>query len=186
MRACVRACVRACARARLQTGVIGLVEGRKAVSSLLEMDDLIDLVIPRGSSQLVEHIKANTHIAVLGHSEGVCHVFVDIDEQPDVTARVVIDSKCDYPAACNASETLLLHIGLLETGRVDRIIGALRSNGTFIQQRLAEIGVYSCCLIRSNQYCARSDRVRRTSRIGEARSCCLLVVAQGSLLLGGV
>jgi glutamate-5-semialdehyde dehydrogenase len=92
--------------------VVG-VEGRADVAALLELDDLIDLVIPRGSGELVRSIQAATRIPVLGHSEGICHLYLDAAARPDMATRVALDGKCDYPAACNATETLLVHEAFL-------------------------------------------------------------------------
>lgn len=89
------------------------IEGREAVDDLLAFDDLIDLVIPRGSSDLVRSIQARSRIPVLGHAEGVCHLFLDESADPEMAARLAVDGKCDYPAACNATETLLVHEGFL-------------------------------------------------------------------------
>lgn len=89
--------------------VIGLVETREAIADLLALDHVIDLVIPRGSAAMVRHIQENTRIPVLGHADGICHVFVDADADVDMACRIAVDSKTDYPAACNAMETLLLH-----------------------------------------------------------------------------
>ena len=96
----------------LLSGLVTLLQGRESVASLLALDDVIDLVIPRGSSSLVRHIQQHTHIPVMGHSEGVCHVFVDADADLGVAIPLIIDAKCDYPAACNAVECLLLHQAL--------------------------------------------------------------------------
>lgn len=90
---------------------ISLVEGRAAITELLELDDVIDLVIPRGSAALVSAIQRGTRIPVLGHAEGVCHVYVDAAADADMAVSIVLDSKTDYPAACNAMEGLLLHRG---------------------------------------------------------------------------
>ncbi|CAG6017745.1 delta-1-pyrroline-5-carboxylate synthase-like isoform 2-T2 [Menidia menidia] len=107
---------------------IQLVSTREEVEDLCRLDKMIDLIIPRGSSQLVRDIqKAAKGIPVLGHSEGVCHVYVDNEASIDKAIDVVKDSKCDYPAACNAMETLLIHRDLLRTPIFDQIIDMLRT-----------------------------------------------------------
>ena len=85
------------------------VEGREAVNALLAHDSLIDLVIPRGSGELVRRIQSSTRIPVLGHADGVCHLLLDAAADPEMAAKLAVDAKCDYPAACNAAETLLVH-----------------------------------------------------------------------------
>lgn len=85
------------------------VEGREAVGDLLGMDEYIDLVIPRGSAALVRSIKSASRIPVLGHADGICHVYVDAAADPEMAVRVAVDSKTNYAAVCNAAETLLLH-----------------------------------------------------------------------------
>ncbi len=88
---------------------ISLVLGREEVNELLAMHDLVDMVIPRGSKSLVEYVQANTRIPVLGHSEGICHIYVDCAANQELALRVIDDAKLDYPAACNAVETVLIH-----------------------------------------------------------------------------
>jgi glutamate-5-semialdehyde dehydrogenase len=88
---------------------ISLVLGRESVAELLAMHDLVDMVIPRGSKSLVEYVQANTRIPVLGHSEGICHIYVDRAADQELSLRVIDDAKLDYPAACNAVETVLVH-----------------------------------------------------------------------------
>jgi glutamate-5-semialdehyde dehydrogenase len=86
-----------------------LVESRAEVRQLLELDRLIDLLIPRGSGELVRSIQENTRIPVLGHSEGVCHLYVDGEADLAMAVELAYDAKCQYPAVCNAIETLLVH-----------------------------------------------------------------------------
>ena len=82
---------------------------RAEVPTLLQLDNVLDLVIPRGSGKLVNYIKKNTRIPVMGHSDGICHVYVDEEADVAKALKIIIDSKTDYPSACNAVETLLIH-----------------------------------------------------------------------------
>ncbi|MBN2341355.1 MAG: glutamate-5-semialdehyde dehydrogenase [Deltaproteobacteria bacterium] len=91
------------------TNCLQLVESREDISELLSLDQYVDLMIPRGSNDLVKHIQANTKIPVMGHADGICHVYVDKDADLDMAVTVSVDSKCQYPAVCNAMETLLVH-----------------------------------------------------------------------------
>jgi glutamate-5-semialdehyde dehydrogenase len=86
-----------------------LIEAREDVNTMLDMDDAIDLLMPRGSSEFVSYIQDNTKIPVLGHTEGICHVFVDRDADLEMAEDVAFDAKVQYPAVCNAVETLLVH-----------------------------------------------------------------------------
>jgi glutamate-5-semialdehyde dehydrogenase len=88
---------------------IQLIETREDVREMLKLDSYIDLIIPRGSSALVKYIQENTKIPVLGHSEGICHVYVDRDTDLNMAVDIAFDSKCQYAAVCNAIETLLVH-----------------------------------------------------------------------------
>uniref|UniRef100_A0A671N7T9 Delta-1-pyrroline-5-carboxylate synthase n=1 Tax=Sinocyclocheilus anshuiensis TaxID=1608454 RepID=A0A671N7T9_9TELE len=107
---------------------IQLVSTREEVEDLCHLEKMIDLIIPRGSSQLVRDIqRAAKSIPVLGHSEGICHVYVDHEASVDKAIKIIRDSKCDYPAACNAMETLLVHRDLLRTPLFDQIIDMLRT-----------------------------------------------------------
>jgi glutamate-5-semialdehyde dehydrogenase len=85
------------------------IQQRAEAEELLQLDDLIDLVIPRGSYELVRHVQSVTRIPVLGHSEGVCHIYVDATANFDMALAILDDAKTDYPAVCNAVETALVH-----------------------------------------------------------------------------
>lgn len=89
--------------------VISLLQSREEVAKMLEMDEYIDLIIPRGGNKLVKFIQENTKIPVLGHSSGICHIFVDKTADLKMAIDIVIDAKTQYPSACNAVETLLIH-----------------------------------------------------------------------------
>jgi glutamate-5-semialdehyde dehydrogenase len=95
--------------AGLPDGWLALMETRADVAALLNLDAYIDLIIPRGSNEFVRHIMNNTNIPVLGHADGICHVYVDKDAELDMAVRITVDSKCQYVAVCNAAETLLVH-----------------------------------------------------------------------------
>ncbi|KAH0462054.1 hypothetical protein IEQ34_009629 [Dendrobium chrysotoxum] len=112
--------------------LIGLVTSRDEIPDLLKLDDVIDLVIPRGSSRLVSQIKESTKIPVLGHADGICHVYIDKSANMEMAKQIVLDAKTDYPAACNAMETLLLHEDLLNTNGLNDILAELRSEGVVL------------------------------------------------------
>jgi glutamate-5-semialdehyde dehydrogenase len=107
--AIVRILRNALAAEHIPDDAISLVVGRDEVAELLSMHDLINMVIPRGSKSLVEYVQANTRIPVLGHSEGICHIYVDRAADQQLALRIIADAKLDYPAACNAVETVLVH-----------------------------------------------------------------------------
>ena len=102
------------ATADVPSGWAQLIEAREDVDTLLGMDDSVDLLMPRGSSEFVSYIQDNTQIPVLGHTEGVCHVFVDSEADLSMAEEIAFDAKVQYPAVCNAVETLLVHEGVAE------------------------------------------------------------------------
>lgn len=108
--------------------LIGLVTSRDEIDELLKLHDVIDLVIPRGSNQLVSYIQQHTKIPVLGHADGICHIYVDAAADMDKARRICVDAKVDYPAACNAVEKILVHESL--TGeKLDSLVKALQDAG---------------------------------------------------------
>eukprot|EP00008_Paramoeba_atlantica_P015015 CAMPEP_0201485200 /NCGR_PEP_ID=MMETSP0151_2-20130828/9326_1 /ASSEMBLY_ACC=CAM_ASM_000257 /TAXON_ID=200890 /ORGANISM="Paramoeba atlantica, Strain 621/1 / CCAP 1560/9" /LENGTH=414 /DNA_ID=CAMNT_0047869221 /DNA_START=49 /DNA_END=1290 /DNA_ORIENTATION=- len=114
--------------------VITLFSDRTDIKYLLEMNEIVDLVIPRGSGKMVSNIQENTKIPVLGHSEGVCHLYLDSFADVEKASRIALDAKTDYPAACNAIETLLIHETLClkkdkKVAPAVEILNFLRSGG---------------------------------------------------------
>jgi glutamate-5-semialdehyde dehydrogenase len=114
---------------------VQLVSTREEIAELLKMDDLISLVIPRGSNEMVRSIQRTTKIPVLGHADGICHVYIDEFADVDKAARIAVDSKAQYPAVCNAAETLLVHAKF--PGR-EKVFQALKSAG--VELRESEYG----------------------------------------------
>jgi glutamate-5-semialdehyde dehydrogenase len=93
---------------------VQLVETREDIAKLLKLDKYVDLLIPRGSGSLVSYIKENSKIPVLGHTEGICHEYVDAEADLDMAVEICYDAKVQYPAVCNAMETLLVHKNIAE------------------------------------------------------------------------
>ena len=93
---------------------VTLLESHSDVKEMLEMNDDIDLLIPRGSNAFVTYVMENTSIPVLGHSDGICHLYIDKQADLKKALPIIIDAKTQYPAACNAIETLLLHASLAD------------------------------------------------------------------------
>jgi glutamate-5-semialdehyde dehydrogenase len=91
------------------SGWIIHLESREDVRTLLELDAIVDLLIPRGSNEFVRYVMDHTRIPVLGHADGICAIYVDEQVPMDLAVQVAVDSKCQYPAVCNAVETLLVH-----------------------------------------------------------------------------
>ncbi len=108
-----------------------LLAGREDVAAVLGLHGTVDLIVARGSSQFVQYIQGNTRIPVMGHAAGVCHVYVHRAADPAMAARVVVDAKTTYPAACNAAEALLWDA---EAGAaLDACVAALQVAGVEIR-----------------------------------------------------
>jgi glutamate-5-semialdehyde dehydrogenase len=99
----------------MPASAVQLVQTREEIGELLNMHGQIDLIVPRGSNELVSHIMKNTSIPVLGHADGICSVYLDESAVVETAVRVAVDSKIDYPVACNAAEKLVVHRGALKT-----------------------------------------------------------------------
>ncbi|MCP4744629.1 MAG: glutamate-5-semialdehyde dehydrogenase [Desulfobacteraceae bacterium] len=96
-------------RSGLPDGWLVLLERRDQVTRMLALNDFVDLIIPRGSNAFVKLIMDNTLIPVLGHADGICHIYVDSKAEADMALQICTDSKCQYVAVCNAAETFLIH-----------------------------------------------------------------------------
>lgn len=99
--------------AGLPHGFLTLVTGRSEINEMLACHESVDLIIPRGSNEFVQYIMANSKIPVMGHADGICHVYVDEAADASKVIPIIVDSKTQYPAACNAVETLLVHRGFV-------------------------------------------------------------------------
>lgn len=113
-------------------GSIQLVTTRDAISELLSLDQYIDLVVPRGSNELVRFVKEHTKIPVLGHADGLCSIYIHEDADSSLAVKVVVDAKTGYPAACNAVETLLVDEAALAT-ILPRVAEALLNRGVSLR-----------------------------------------------------
>ncbi len=96
-------------KAGISRDTMGLLETREDVNAMLKLDDCIDLIIPRGSNEFVRYIMDNSRIPVLGHADGICHVYVDESADIPMAIRIAVDSKTQNVSVCNAAETLLVH-----------------------------------------------------------------------------
>lgn len=121
--------------ADLPVDSIALMTSREDVAAILKAEAYVDLIIPRGSNSLVRHIQENTKIPVLGHADGICHMYLHEDADCAMATNLVVDAKTQYPSACNALETLLIHESLL-TSHLPSIVSALLTKG--VELRLDE------------------------------------------------
>lgn len=113
----------------LPEGIITQVFTRDDVAEMLKCDKYIDLIIPRGGNNLVKFIKENTKIPVLGHADGICHLYVDESADFNKALNIIIDAKTQYPSACNSVETLLIHNNFL---RAKELIDKLKDAGIML------------------------------------------------------
>ncbi len=126
----------------LDKNAICLLTSRKDSMAMLNLEKYINLIIPRGSNELVKFIQENTRIPVLGHADGICHLFIDIEANLEMALSVALDSKIQYPAACNAIETLLVHKDIAPTF-LEKAIPLFKSNDVKLigDKRSVELGL---------------------------------------------
>jgi glutamate-5-semialdehyde dehydrogenase len=125
------------ARSEVSPDVIQLLTTRSETSELLKLDRYVDLIIPRGSNEFVKYVQDNTRIPVLGHADGICHLYIDSTADFERAIAIAIDSKTQYPAACNAIETLLIHESIAEQF-LPLAVERLQSHG--VEIRLSQLG----------------------------------------------
>ena len=109
-----------------------LLESREDFREILDMDEYIDLLIPRGSNSFVRYVQENTRIPVLGHAAGICHVYIDSECDMDMALSVAMDSKIQYPAVCNAVENILVDSKIAEVF-LPKLISSMRENGVEVR-----------------------------------------------------
>lgn len=107
--ALIKAIHQGLSQTEIDPSVVQLLTTREETLALLKLDQYVDLIIPRGSNSFVRFVQDNTRIPVLGHADGICHLYVDRAADIAKAVKVTVDSKTHYPAACNAIETLLVH-----------------------------------------------------------------------------
>lgn len=108
------------------------LEARSEISELLTCNAYVDLLIPRGSNSFVQYIMDNTKIPVMGHADGICHIYVDKEADLDKAVPIIIDAKTQYASACNAVETLLIHQEVLDTF-IPKLYSALKENNVTLR-----------------------------------------------------
>ncbi len=99
----------AAVKSGMPKGCLFQVEAREEITQLLACHESVDLIIPRGSNAFVQYIMNNSKIPVMGHADGICHIYVDKEFDVDKAVKIIVDAKTQYPAVCNAVETLLVH-----------------------------------------------------------------------------
>jgi glutamate-5-semialdehyde dehydrogenase len=134
--ALVKAIQAGLAQTPIDPAVVALLTSREETMELLKLDRYIDLIIPRGSNSFVQFVQDNTRIPVLGHAEGICHLYIDRAANLAKAIPIVVDSKTQYPAACNAIETLLVHREVAATV-LPEVIQALIAKGVTLRGDVA-------------------------------------------------
>jgi glutamate-5-semialdehyde dehydrogenase len=120
------------AQTSISPEAIALLTSREETLELLKLDQYVNLIIPRGSNSFVRFVQDNTRIPVLGHAEGICHLYIDRAANLTQAIPIAVDSKTQYPAACNAIETLLVHQDIAPTA-LPELVAALQAKGVSLR-----------------------------------------------------
>ena len=118
---------------------------------MLSLDKAIDLIIPRGSNEFVQYIMSHTHIPVLGHADGICHVYIDSEADQEMAVRITVDSKCQYVAVCNAAETLLVHTDVAQA-LLPRLAQALTARNVEIRGCDRTASIINCIAAQASDW----------------------------------
>jgi glutamate-5-semialdehyde dehydrogenase len=140
--ALVKAIQAGLAQTPIDPAVVALLTSREETLELLKLDRQVDLIIPRGSNEFVRFVQDNTRIPVLGHAEGICHLYLDRTADVAKAVPITVDSKTQYPAACNAIETLLIHRDIAST-ILPEVVSALQAKGVELRGDDATRGIVS-------------------------------------------
>ena len=157
--------------AGLPKGFLTLIEDRAGIAELLKCHNEVDLIIPRGSNSFVQYIMENSKIPVMGHADGICHIYVDKDADLDLAVKVIADSKTQYPAACNALETLLVHKDIY-----DKLLPKLPST---IEVREGDYSEeYLDCIMTAKPIDSLEDAVVYINQYGSHHTDCIITSDQ--------
>jgi glutamate-5-semialdehyde dehydrogenase len=110
---------------------VSVIHGREAVAEILKLDEWIDLVVPRGNKELIRYVQENTRIPMIGHADGVCHIYIDAAADRQMAVHVIIDAKTQAPSTCNAVETVLVHRDAMDC--VPMLADALQEAGVSVR-----------------------------------------------------
>lgn len=143
---------------------VNLVYSHGDIKKMLDMDGYIDLIIPRGSNKLVKFIQENTKIPVLGHASGICHIFVDKSADFDMAEKICIDAKTQYPTACNAVETILVH---KDFPYYEELKNALNDKGIEVIENPKQFGVeYSDTILNIKKVDSLDEAINHINKYG--------------------
>lgn len=123
--------------------VVQLLTTRAEIKALLTLDNYVDLIIPRGSNEFVRYVQENSKIPVLGHADGICHLYIDAEAQIEQAVNITVDAKTQYPAACNAIETLLVH-KTIAPRFLPIVAQALKDKGVILKGDTATRAIIDC------------------------------------------
>src|SRR5579859_1636294 len=137
--------------AELPQGAAQMLQSRADVMDLLNLERDVDLLIPRGGKEFVEKISRQSRIPVLGHGEGICHVYVHAAADLQKAERIVVDAKVDYPAACNSVETLLVD-GAVAAEFLPKVVARLLAEGVEVRGCVRTLAI-----VKSNELKAASE-----------------------------